>query len=490
MTYPRLPAAPETSAEPDAGPFFSTPASSPARALAAGISPANPIPVSTLIRLARERIESGLPLCWVSGEISNLVCAASGHLYFSLKDASAQVRCVMFRQRAQTTGFRPENGQRVDARALATIYEARGEFQLNIDTLRRAGVGDLFERFLQLKARLESEGLFAAAGKRELPAFPRVIGIVTSPQAAALRDVLTTLGRRAPHVRVVVYPAAVQGEGAAEQLAAAVNAAGERRFIDGCELLIVCRGGGSLEDLQAFNDEALARAIHASPLPVICGVGHETDFTIADFVADQRAATPTAAAELAAPASAALRAQLADTASALRRCARRVLEGKSQQLDWLARRLRHPAQGIAAQREALRQQQRRLTAAFAADSAARRKHVAALAQRLLLARPDASRAARRVDALAGRIAGARHALIADKAARLATLASSLEHLNPQAVLARGYSIVSDDAGRIVTDCTTLEPSQRIAVSFHRGRALARVEECCASIERAAPDDSR
>lgn len=446
---------------------FSAPASS--------FSASTPLPVSTLVRLVRERIESGLPLCWVSGEISNLVQAASGHFYFSLKDASAQVRCVMFRQRAQLIGFRPENGQRVEARALATLYEARGEFQLNVETLRRNGVGDLYERFLQLKGRLESEGLFDPAGKRPLPDFPRCIGIVTSPQAAALRDVLTTLARRAPQVRVVIYPAMVQGDSAAQQLTAAIALAGARRASDGCELLIVCRGGGSLEDLQAFNDEALARAIHACPLPVISGVGHETDFTIADFAADRRAPTPTAAAELAAPEAAALRARLDDNTHALRRSLRREFERKSQQVDGLTRRLQHPQQRLAAQRDLLRQQQRRLAAAFAGSEAQRRRRCATLAQRLLLARPETARTARHVDALAARLAGACHATLAQQAATLARLSASLTHLNPAAVLARGFSIVTDDAGRIVRDSQSLEPSQRITVSFQRGQADARIE---------------
>lgn len=448
----------------------STPAST-----AASTAISTPIAVSTLVRLVRERIESGLPLCWVSGEISNLVQAASGHFYFSLKDASAQVRCVMFRQRAQLIGFRPENGQRVEARALATLYEARGEFQLNVEALRRNGVGDLYERFLQLKNKLEGEGLFDPAGKRPLPDFPRCIGIVTSPQAAALRDVLTTLARRAPQVRVVIYPAMVQGDSAAPQLAAAVALAGARRASDGCELLIVCRGGGSLEDLQAFNDEALARAVHACPLPVISGVGHETDFTIADFAADRRAPTPTAAAEMAAPEAAALRARLSEHARALRRSLRRVFERKSQQVDGLTRRLQHPQQRLAAQRELLRQQQRRLAAAFAGSEAQRRRRTATLAQRLLLARPETTRTARHVDALAARLASASHATLARQAATLARLSASLTHLNPAAVLARGFSIVTDDAGRIVRDSRSLEPSQRITVSFHRGQADARIE---------------
>ena len=265
-------------------------------------APAPVIPVSLLNRMARERLESAFPLCWVAGEISNLTYAASGHVYFTLKDAQAQARCVMYRNRAQLLGWRLANGQRIEARVLATLYEARGDFQLNVENARQAGTGNLYEEFLRRKARLEAEGLFSPENKRALPAFPRRIGLITSPQAAALRDVLTTLRRRAPQLSVVLYPTPVQGAGAAQQIVEALRTAGAR---DECDLLIVCRGGGNLEDLWEFNDETLARAIRACPLPVISGVGHETDFTLADFAADCRAPTPTAAAELAAPARAA-----------------------------------------------------------------------------------------------------------------------------------------------------------------------------------------
>ncbi|MCB1942512.1 MAG: exodeoxyribonuclease VII large subunit, partial [Candidatus Accumulibacter sp.] len=237
----------------------------------AGLPMAAPaMPISLLNRLVRERLEAAFPLCWVAGEVSNLSYAPSGHVYFSLKDAAAQVRCVMFRSRAQTLGWRLENGQHIEARVLVTLYEARGDFQLNVEAARRGGVGRLYEQFLRLKEKLEREGLFASDRKRPLPAFPRRIAIVTSPQAAALRDVLSTLARRAPQVSVVIYPTPVQGEGAAPQIAAAIRRAGEGGE---CEVVIVCRGGGSLEDLWAFNDEEVARAIRACPLPVICGVG-------------------------------------------------------------------------------------------------------------------------------------------------------------------------------------------------------------------------
>lgn len=395
----------------------------------ASLAPLAPvIPVSVLNRLAREQLESAFPLCWVAGEVSNLTYASSGHVYFSLKDATAQVRCVMFRNRAQLLGWRLENGQHIEARVLVTLYEARGDFQLTIEAARQAGVGNLYEQFLRLKDKLESEGIFAAEGKRPLPAFARCIGIVTSPQAAALKDVLSTLGRRAPQIRIIVYPTPVQGENAATQIATAVRRANQRRE---CEVLILCRGGGSIEDLWAFNDEALARTLRASSIPIITGIGHETDFTIADFAADHRAPTPTAAAELAAPELASLMARLTDFKHTLRRQIGRNLDQRNQRLDLLAHRLLHPAQRLAQQGEALLNLQRRLE-----------------------------------NSLTQTCTRSRHALT--------RLAASLTHLNPEAVLARGYSIVTDDAGKILRDSNTLEPNDQIMVSFHRGRAEARV----------------
>jgi exodeoxyribonuclease VII large subunit len=435
-------------------------------------APAAPvIPVSMLNRLARERLEAAFPLCWVSGEISNLTYASSGHVYFSLKDVAAQVRCVMFRSRAQILGWRLENGQHIEARVLVTLYEARGDFQLNVEAARKAGVGNLFEKFLQLKEKLEREGLFDSAIKRPLPAFPRCIGIVTSPQAAALRDVLTTLSRRAPQVAIVLYPTPVQGEGAAAQIASAIRTAGERKE---CDMLIVCRGGGSIEDLWAFNDEGVARAIRACPVPVISGVGHETDFTIADFSADQRAPTPTAAAELAAPEQATLQARLVELQNTLRRQIEQGLNQRSQQLDWLTHRLQHPAQRLAQQRDNLTHLQRRLDAGLAQASTRGRSSLASLTRRLLLARPDTTRYARRLDALAPKLRSEWQQTLHQTSARLARLDASLTHLNPNAVLARGYSMVTDSQGKIVRDSRSLEPNSRIAVHLHRGRLDATV----------------
>ncbi len=434
-------------------------------------TPAPVIPVSLLNRMARERLESAFPLCWVAGEISNLTYAASGHVYFTLKDAQAQVRCVMYRNRAQLLGWRLANGQRIEARVLVTLYEARGDFQLNVENARQAGTGNLYEEFLRRKARLDAEGLFAPEHKRDLPAFPRRIGLITSPQAAALRDVLTTLRRRAPQVGVVLYPTPVQGTGAAREIVAALRMAGERKE---CDLLILCRGGGSLEDLWEFNDEALARAIRACPLPVISGVGHETDFTLADFAADCRAPTPTAAAELAAPA----RDTLLDTLAAQRRQLQRqwqtALQHRQQALDLLALRLVHPAEQIARQRRQLDHLAHRLGGALAQTCARRRQALGALGQRLTVARPQTERAARRLDALAHRLDAAGRQTLDERRANLARFAAALAHLNPQAVLERGYSLVTDEHGVIVRDSRTLEPNARIAVCFRHGRAEATV----------------
>jgi exodeoxyribonuclease VII large subunit len=442
------------------------------------------ITVSMLNRLAREKLESAFPLCWVGGEISNLTYAASGHVYFSLKDSSAQVRCVMFRNRAQLLGWRLENGQHIEARVLVTLYEARGDFQLNVEAARKAGVGNLYEQFLKLKDRLESEGLFDSARKKGLPTFPRRIGIVTSPQAAALRDVLTTLARRAPHVDIVLYPTPVQGENAAVQIAGAIAVAGERRD---CDVLIVCRGGGSLEDLWAFNDETLARTIRASVIPIITGIGHETDFTIADFAADRRAPTPTAAAEMAAPERVALLSCLADHRLSLRRQIGHLLDQHNQRLDWLARRIQHPAQEIAQRREALHNLRRRLDSSLRQSGSRGRVALAALSQRFLLARPDTRHLARRLDALAPALRSGWQDSLRTKQSRLDRLAAGLDHLNPDSVLARGYSIVTDAAGAIVRDSRALEPNDPISVCFHSGRADATVTSVT---HQAAPKNSK
>ncbi|WP_414442911.1 exodeoxyribonuclease VII large subunit [Burkholderia sp. 22PA0106] len=427
------------------------------------------IPVSALNRAIGSMLERAFPLSWVSGEVSNFTRAASGHWYFSIKDKDAQMRCVMFRGRAQHAPFTPREGDRIEVRALVTMYEPRGEVQLSVEAVRRTGQGRLFEAFLKLKAQLESEGLFAPERKRPLPAHPRAIGIVTSLQAAALRDVLSTLARRAPHVPVIVYPAPVQGAGAAERLTAMVEAANARREEDRTDVLIVCRGGGSIEDLWSFNDEALARAIAASALPVISGVGHETDFTIADFAADVRAPTPTGAAELVSPQRALLLRELAERHAALARGLRRGLDARGQQLDWLARRLVSPAERLARQRTHLQQLSVRLASAGARPVRDARGRFALVMLRWQRTRPDPAAARQLLAGHAQRLGTALRYRHEREASRVAGLAARLEVLSPQRTLERGYAALIDtQTGRAVRSPGTLKPQRRLAVHLAEG----------------------
>lgn len=430
--------------------------------------------VSALNRLAREVLESAIPLLWVAGEISNLTRAASGHIYFTLKDEGAQVRCAMWRNRAQLLPFRPENGMRVEARALVTLYEVRGDYQLGVEALRPAGVGNLFEAFTRLKEKLAAEGLFDAALKRPLPPFPRGIGIVTSPAAAALRDVLVTLKRRAPRLPVVLYPAPVQGQGAAARLVDALEQAARRADRDGIELILLVRGGGSIEDLQAFNDEALARAIRRSPLPVVCGVGHETDFTIADFAADLRAATPTGAAELASAGFHAARDRLVALEHRLERSAHRRLETLAQRLDRAALRLVHPRQRLQRAHADIDALALRLRNAMHQRLQHARHVPARLELRLLARRPDIARARERQHQLAARLARSAGIRLQQQRQQLAALATHLQHLAPQAVLARGYAIARDAHGGILRSAGAVQPGDAVNVQLADGTVHTRV----------------
>lgn len=436
-------------------------------------APALPVlTVSELNRMARRALESQLPLLWVEGEVSNFTRAASGHWYFSLKDATAQVRCVMFRGRNQFADFTPANGDHVEIRALPSLYEARGEFQLGAEAIRRAGAGRLYEAFLKLKAKLEAEGLFEPAKKRALPRFPRRLGIVTSPQAAALHDVLTALARRMPGLPVILYPTPVQGAGAGAQIAAAIRTAGERAE---CDVLLVCRGGGSLEDLWAFNDEAVARAIAASPMPVVSGVGHETDFTLADFAADLRAPTPTAAAELASPVRQELLQRLDHLARQLHHHLARRQQTEMQRLDYLARRLVHPAEQLRRRQIELNQLAQRLDNASRTRLTTEHLRLARLSQRLVTPRHVIQREQQRLDALGLRVRRGAEGGFGQRRLTLARLASSLAHLNPEGVLARGYSIVQLENGTVVQDAATLAAGDTLGIRFHRGHARAKVE---------------
>ena len=438
-----------------------------------GFSGSEVLSVSALNRSVRDLLEHRFPLLWVGGEISNFVQARSGHLYFSLKDDQAQVRCVMFRGRGASLDWQPRDGLQVEIRALVSLYEPRGDFQLNVEFMRRAGLGALYEAFLRLRDRLEREGLFDPALKRPIPAYPRSIGVVTSPAAAALRDVLTTLARRNPSVPVVLYPTAVQGEGAPAEIVAALAAAARRRE---CDVLILCRGGGSIEDLWAFNDERVARAIRACAIPVVVGVGHETDFTIADFAADLRAPTPTGAAELASPARAELRARLDLLAGRLHRRITRDLETRLQLLDHLTRRLVHPGRRLDAQTALLAQLRARLALAAERSLERGRWRLRDLADRAVRGLPALAPLEARVAGLAQRMRAAALHGSAQRTARLESLVQSLAHLDPRAVLERGYAIVRDGEGRIVRRSAGLARGDPLDLTFAEGGANARVEQ--------------
>ena len=414
------------------------------------VSGAPVIGVTELLRGVRDTLERRFPLMWVGGEISNFTRATSGHSYFTLKDAQAQVRCVLFRNRAQLLEWQPGNGDQVEVRALVTMYEARGEFQLNVETVRRAGLGPLFEKFLRLKEKLEREGLFDPAAKRPIPEYPRAVGVLTSLAAAALRDILTTLKRRNPAIDVIVYPVPVQGQDAGAKIAAMLARAGERAE---CDVLLVARGGGSIEDLWAFNEEAVARAIRACPIPVVTGIGHETDFTIADFAADLRAPTPTAAAESVSPERRALAAGVAQLALRAQRATRRSLEDRMQRVDSLARRLVHPRERLAGHARVLVQLEARLVAASGRVVESARWQLAELLRSFGYA---AERRMQRVQE------------------RVSRLAASLGNLDPTAVLARGYSITQTADGTVLRDASTMAVGATIATTLARGSIESQV----------------
>jgi len=429
--------------------------------------------VSALLRSVRDLIEHRYPLTWVAGEISNFIRAKSGHLYFTLKDEAAQVRCVMFRNRGQYLDWEPREGLRVEVRALVTLYEARGDFQLNVESMRRAGQGALFEAFLRLRDKLDREGLFDAAHKKPLPAYPQRIGIVTSLQAAALRDVLTTLARRNPSIFVIIYPAQVQGEGAAQQLAAAIATAAKR---DECDVLIVCRGGGSIEDLWAFNDEALARAIHTCPIPLVTGIGHETDFTIAEFVADRRAATPTAAAELASPARAELLAGLLLLRQSLQRQMQFALGARAQRVDAMSGRLQSPGDRLRASSALIGAARQRLAAALALCTHNAEWRLSHATRRLAAAMPNLGVLQHRTAQLETALRRATPRRLAALGENLMRLSLGLAHLDPAAVLGRGYAIARRPDGSVVRTSAALRPGDPLELSFARGGATVRVEK--------------
>nr|WP_316638862.1 exodeoxyribonuclease VII large subunit [uncultured Roseateles sp.] len=409
--------------------------------------------VGSLVAAVADTLQARFASCTVEGELSGFSRASSGHCYFTLKDAdgaAALVRCAMFKRAASLLDFAPADGQRVELRGRLAVYEPRGELQLVVEAMRRAGAGALYEQFLRLKAKLEAQGLFDASVKRALPAFPQRIGVVTSRGAAALHDVLTALQRRAPHVEVIVYPSLVQGAEAPEALVRAIQTANARAEVD---VLIVCRGGGSLEDLWAFNDERVVRAIASSGLVIACGVGHETDVTLSDLAADLRAPTPTAAAELVSPSRQANLDALAALAAALTRRVDQRLEAAAQRLDRVALRLARPADALASQQQRLAWLSHRLSVAVQRSQTRQAEIASRLGRRLLLAGPKRRISAElHLDALEGR----------------------LRSLDPRQVLARGFAWLDDGQGNPLSSVAQLQQGQDLHAVLADGQAQLQV----------------
>lgn len=431
--------------------------------------------VTQLNREARQLLESGLQGRWVAGEISNLAQPGSGHLYFTLKDDAAQVRCAMFRNAQRQLGFRPADGAQVRVQGTVSIYEARGSYQIIVDRMEAAGEGLLRRQFDELKRRLAAEGLFALEHKQPLPTLPQRIGIVTSPTGAAIRDILQVLRRRFPPAAVIVYPTRVQGQGAREEIAAAIALAGQRAE---CDVLIVGRGGGSLEDLWCFNEELVARAIYNCPVPVISAVGHEIDTTIADMVADHRAPTPSAAAELAVPDSQALLATVRDAERRINNQFRRLLTLLSDQHQQLENRLRrtHPGAILQQRQQRIDELLRRLQQQVQRSLISLRIAFSHLHERLTHAAPLAKTrlGLGHQRLLSARLVRAMRRRLEQSQTRLALAGGSLNTVSPLATLERGYAIVRDSEGTLLSHASSVQPGARITARLAHGELEAEV----------------
>jgi exodeoxyribonuclease VII large subunit len=434
--------------------------------------------VSRLNSEVRAVLEGSFPLLWVEGEISNLAAPSSGHLYFSLKDSHAQVRCALFRSTRNRLRIRPENGMQVLLRARVSLYEGRGEFQLVAEHLEPAGEGALRQAFERLKTALAAEGLFGAERKRELPGFPRQVGVITSPSGAALRDVLSVLRRRMPALPVVLYPTPVQGLDAPGQIVRALEIANRRAE---CDVLLLVRGGGSLEDLMAFNDEAVARAVAASDIPVVCGVGHEVDFSIADFVADRRAPTPSVAAEMVSPDREALGRRVAVLAQRAERGLMRLQRESSGRLGALRSRLNslHPAERMRQRQQRVDELELRLARALERGLGQRSARLAAGAARVLAATPEhrLNQQGQRLRDLRYRLGAALGLRLERGEKRLHSAVQTLDALSPLAVLTRGYAIVcSHPEGQLIRQSSAVRVGQQVRARLGSGQLVCRVEE--------------
>lgn len=429
------------------------------------------ISVSELNALAKALLEDHLAGLWIAGEVSNLTRAASGHYYFSLKDSRAQVRCAMFKGAAARLAKPLKEGDHIEVAGKISIYEARGEFQITVNEVRLKGLGQLYEAYERLKAQLQAEGAFAAERKKPLPARAQCIGIVTSLAAAALRDVVTTLKRRAPEIPIIVYPTAVQGAGSEFQIAQAIKTASQRAE---CDVLIICRGGGSIEDLWAFNEEPVVRAIEACAILVVSGVGHETDFTLADFVADVRAPTPTGAAELVSPNRQESLHRLAQAKGRLKTVLEQRYFDASQKLDWLARQIRHPRQKLDEQRTYIHKLAQTLSYSMTQNVRAHTARFERQTQALKHCRPDISVYRQDINRFQTTLSHSFRQLFAHRSQSLNAQTALLEAVSPQQILERGFSVVKNTRGQVIRNADVLKQGQKLHITFADGETDVRV----------------
>lgn len=430
--------------------------------------------VSQLNSRARLLLEDVFSQVWVEGEISNLARPASGHVYFTLKDKNAQVRCALFRQNALRVRQALRDGLAVKVRGKVSLFEGRGDYQLILDSLEPAGDGALRLAFEALKEKLSAEGLFASDSKRALPAHPQRIGIVSSPTGAVIRDIISVFARRAPHVELTLVPTAVQGREATAQIVRALQLADRGSF----DALILARGGGSLEDLWCFNEEAVARAVAACQTPIISAVGHETDVSIADFVADVRAPTPSAAAELLAPSSADIRQRLEGLRQRLLLRMRERLQRERANLDGLTRRLRHPGERLQQQAQRVDDLEQRLLRAIDRRLCAGQERLARLDTRLGAQHPGRALAMlrQRLEHLSARMPRAMQERLNSRRQQLQGLAQTLNAISPLATLSRGYSILIDEHGQAIRAASQTQPGQRLKARLGEGELQVRVED--------------
>lgn len=432
--------------------------------------------VTRLVREARDILQANFPMLWVEGEISNLARPPSGHVYFTLKDRHCQVRCAMFRSRNNLLVFTPEDGMHVLVRGRVSLYEGRGEFQVVIEQMEPAGEGALRLALEQLKRRLAAEGLFAGEHKKALPMLPQCIGIVTSPSGAVVRDILSVLRRRFPATPVVVYPVPVQGKGAAQRIAQVIKLADRRRD---CDVLILARGGGSLEDLWAFNEEVVARAIFDCQLPIVCGVGHEIDFTVADFVADLRAPTPSAAAELVSSDQAAMMERLAATETLLTSRMRSTLSRARETVDLLARRVLHPGRRLQDLAQRIDDLSQRMNAMLRVALQTKATRLMALSGSVHQCNPldRIGQLGSQCAYLHQRSVRAAGHFFAGLTGRLANLTRALDAVSPLATLERGYAIVTKlPEGPILRRAAQVSSGDRVSARLAHGRLICRVQE--------------